>query len=69
MLQMWKPGHTSRFCKFKSKINNLDLNEEIKEKLENLMVDSSSSEEYFSNESGYQLGESSDSNHPEINVL
>ena len=38
-----KSGHTSRFCKFKTKINSLDLKEEIKEKLENLMIDSSSS--------------------------
>ena len=67
-----KPGNTSRFCKFKSKINNLDLNEEIKEKLENLVVDSFSSEDYFSDESEYQideLEESSDFDHPEIKVL
>ena len=60
------------FCKFKSKINNLDLNKEIKEKLDNLMEGSSSSEEYFCDESGYQideLEESSDSDHLEINVL
>nr|KJB23562.1 hypothetical protein B456_004G105400 [Gossypium raimondii] len=72
-----KPGHISKYCKIKRKINNLNLDEEIEQKLNEILLETTSSENYTSTETDeLQIDElhttsqsSNDENEPSINML
>ncbi|XLU27458.1 hypothetical protein S245_063524, partial [Arachis hypogaea] len=70
-----KPGHVSKYCRLKGKINNLNLDPQIEEQINNLLIESSdddSGPEFSDDINNIQvddIGSSSDSDVKEINVL
>ncbi|XLU70932.1 hypothetical protein S245_029985, partial [Arachis hypogaea] len=71
-----KPGHVSKYCRLKGKINNLNLDPQIEEQINNLMIESSddnsgpeSSDDNINNIQVDDVESSSDSDIKQINVL
>ncbi|XLU94680.1 hypothetical protein S245_009032, partial [Arachis hypogaea] len=71
-----KPGHVSKYCWLKGKINNLNLDPQIEEHINNLMIDSldddsgpESSDDNINNIQVDDIESSSDSYVKQINVL
>ncbi|XP_057730500.1 uncharacterized protein LOC130945821 [Arachis stenosperma] len=70
-----KPGHVSKYCRLKGKINNLNLDPQIEEQINNLMIESSDDnsgpESSDNNINNIQVDDesSSDSDIKQINVF
>ncbi|XP_057723845.1 uncharacterized protein LOC130939785 [Arachis stenosperma] len=71
-----KPGHVSKYCRLKGKINNLNLDPQIEDQINNLMIESSddnsgpeSSDNNINNIQVDDVESSSDLDIKQINVL
>ncbi|MED6130053.1 hypothetical protein PIB30_114321, partial [Stylosanthes scabra] len=70
-----KPGHVSKYCRLKKRINNLNLDPQIEEQINNLLIESSDndsgheSSDDVNNIQNDDIGSSSDSDDKTIGVL